>query len=310
MVRVVATCTTIPTRYERLRKMIESLVNQTYKLDAIYVGLPKRSHRLKLEYPPLPDDIKKNCIVVVPKIDYGPITKLYGGLVSEKDPETLIISFDDDIVYPPTTVETFVKHAQEWPDRVITATGMKSSLGYIFRAIETNLGPTASFTNIICLNDDGNGNDIDEVYGVTGVLYRLKFFPSNNRIEKELFSYVFKDKNIFLNDDLLISGYLDYKGIKRRAFNDFPRISFPSVDSNALSFSISNQMESYNKALKAIQKLGLFPRISKPKYDELAFSKASVFLIIIIGLIICSVLAVYYILRNVNVQDFMIYYFM
>ena len=181
MVRVVATCTTIPTRYERLRKMIESLVNQTYKLDAIYVGLPKRSHRLNIDYPPLPDDIKKNCIVVSPKIDYGPITKLYGGLVSEKDPETLIISFDDDIVYPPTTVETFVRHAKEWPDRVITATGMKSSLGYLFRAIKTNVRPIACFSNIICFNNDDHSSDIDEILGVSGVLYRRKFFPSNKK---------------------------------------------------------------------------------------------------------------------------------
>ena len=303
MIRVVATCTTLPTRYERLRKMIESLHNQTYKLDAIYVSLPKRSHRLNIEYPPLPDDIMKNCIVVVPDVDYGPITKIYGGLVSEKDPETLIISFDDDMVYPPTLVEVFVRHAQEWPDRAIAASGQKSSLGFIFKATRTNIRPFTFFSNIVCFDNNENSSDVDEVLGITGVLYRRKFFPANNKLEKELFSYVFKDKNIFLNDDLLISGYLDYKGIKRRVFNDFPHVNGLKNDSDALSFSFINQIKTYNKALKTVKAFGLFPHISKPNYGDILVLKSCFWVIIFLGLLIAVMLLTYCTLRNVNIQD-------
>jgi len=61
------------------------------------VTIPKISARLNIEYPPIPDDITKLCKIVHIDVDYGPITKIYGALISETDPNTIIISCDDDV---------------------------------------------------------------------------------------------------------------------------------------------------------------------------------------------------------------------
>src|SRR5690606_13603827 len=99
MTRVVASYTTLPSRYSVLKQSILSLKNQTVKLDEIYLTIPKIAKRLNKEYPPVPEDIKNLCKVITVDQDYGPITKIYGGLVSESNPNTIIISCDDDVLF-------------------------------------------------------------------------------------------------------------------------------------------------------------------------------------------------------------------
>src|SRR5438045_920235 len=101
MVRVVASCTTLPDRYDNLKIMLKSLKKQTHPLDEIYLTIPKRAHRLNKLYPSLPTEIKQICTPVYIDVDYGPITKIYGALAHETDSDTIIITVDDDNIYPP-----------------------------------------------------------------------------------------------------------------------------------------------------------------------------------------------------------------
>src|SRR5258708_7949627 len=110
--RVVATLTTLPDRYDLLRNTLKSIV---FQVDVVYLTLPLRAKRLNQEYPPLPDDITTMCRVIRTEFDYGPIMKLYGALLHERDPTTLIISVDDDIIYPPNLVASFLRRHQEHP---------------------------------------------------------------------------------------------------------------------------------------------------------------------------------------------------
>lgn len=311
MVRVVATCTTIPTRYNTLIKTIESLVNQKYKFNAIYLALPKYSERLKLDYPPLPDYIKKYCTIVRSEIDYGPVTKLYGALISEKEPDTIIFSVDDDVIYPPQILKVFLKHALDFPNHAITSTGSNIILGYKFQAIKwhhTNINNNI-LSNLVELPIPNNGRDVDLLFGISGVIYRRKFFPCNNRLHKELFSYALNNKDIFLNDDILVSAYLDYMNIKRRVFNDFPLIKLLGDAPNALSASFLNQIRTFDNALKAVKKLGLFPHLQKPNYGEIVIIRAGIFALIILTFLILLIIAIYYAWKDINPQEYLIYKF-
>src|SRR5574338_757879 len=99
--RVVASFTTIPGRYDDLQNAFKCVRGW---VDKIYLGVPKVANRTGKVYPPLPESITKDCEVVPLDEDYGPICKVYGALLRENDPETIIISCDDDMYYDPELV--------------------------------------------------------------------------------------------------------------------------------------------------------------------------------------------------------------
>ena len=110
--RVVASLTTMPDRYDKVARTLQTIRDQTYPLDAIYLAVPTHCRRLDIPYPPLPETIT-TIARIVRCVDYGSITKLVGALLMEEDPDTIIITFDDDIIYHPQVVEKLVKRHQE-----------------------------------------------------------------------------------------------------------------------------------------------------------------------------------------------------
>lgn len=97
--RFVVSLTTMPGDVEHLDEVLMSLSNQTVKPAAIYVNLPQKNRRTGAPYV-IPDWLRKfpNVQILQPATDYGPMTKLYPALEKETDPETVIISVDDDKV--------------------------------------------------------------------------------------------------------------------------------------------------------------------------------------------------------------------
>ena len=78
MPRVVATLTTIPGREKVLERTIACLLNQTVKLDKIYLTIAERNDRLNLNYSEPSEYLRRHCQIVKIPRDFGPITKLYG----------------------------------------------------------------------------------------------------------------------------------------------------------------------------------------------------------------------------------------
>ena len=110
--RVVASLTTMPDRYHKVIETLKSLHAQTYTLDVIYLTIPNRSRRLNLRYPSIPLEINSLCTLLRGE-DYGPITKIVGALLEENDPDTVIITFDDDMVYDTTVVECLMENGAD-----------------------------------------------------------------------------------------------------------------------------------------------------------------------------------------------------
>src|SRR5262245_42048718 len=80
-VAVVVSFTTSPTRLHKCRPVIDSLLNQTRRPDAILLNLPPRFDRTGEEFPPdesLPNWLIDNSLVKIQRCDrdWGPATKI------------------------------------------------------------------------------------------------------------------------------------------------------------------------------------------------------------------------------------------
>ena len=220
--RIVGSLTTMPHRYEALYKTLQCLQAQSYKLDAIYVGLPSESKRLKIKYPEVPDKIKELCTLVQLQQDYGPVSKIFGALLRETSPDTYILSFDDDVQYAPNLVESFVTAALPPRSGEMAAygsNGFSIGNGFPFYEAVINNNNDAEFLGFSANRIiTSSTSEVDILCGFSGVLYQRKFF------EDDFYGIVNAIVNagsdgsagdLFMNDDVLISGYLSKKGIRR-----------------------------------------------------------------------------------------------
>jgi len=251
--RIVATLTTLPDRYSLLAKTVVSLDNQKRPFDAIYLTMPKVCKRLGTEYPPLPKEISAIVTVVKVKQDYGPITKLLGGLYRETDPNTVIVTVDDDVVYPPDLVEKIEEISTSLPNGApfaIGAAGYTLSAG-LSRAV-CYYNRNGFFQTFISPKIPLSGYDVDILYGFSGIAYRRGFFPEKKALYDDLLSYT-EDRDVFANDDILISAYLAKRGIRRRVFPQFTRL--PSLDESNESGLSYDKAKMIKSVLRTFDKL-------------------------------------------------------
>lgn len=292
--RVVGSLTTMPDRYFKVIETLKSLNNQTYKLDVIYLGLPRKSRRLNIEYPPLPDEILKLCTVVTCE-DFGPITKIYGGLYEENDPDTIIITFDDDMIYPENLVESLILHHQRYPNSAIGSSGMLLKYNCPFCAITPN--ENRFVYRIPKFNVPYEGRRVDSIYGYPGALYLRKFFPKKEDLEKEFFNYALINDAMFFNDDIVISGYLSLYNIERRIFQDIPEVSFV-IDKktgvrvrnkNEISYNLDRFFDRMNRAIITSKSLGMFLNPEPVDFSETIIGISFIVISSILILIIISI---------------------
>ncbi len=299
--RVVASLTTMPDRYSKVLKTLESINNQTYKLDAIYLGIPKVSRRLGIEYPPIPYELNRLC-TVVDCVDYGPITKILGGLVRESDRNTVIITFDDDMIYPNNMVEMLIKHHNEYPNSAIGSSGMLLKYPCPMCAIhpnENNFIYRISKFNIPC-----EGRRVDSIYGYPGALYVRKFFPDSHLLEEHFFNYALIDDSMYMNDDIVISGFLSLSNIERRIFCDLPDVSFVLNENgirlrndNEISYNMDKFFQRMNNAIAKSKSVGMYEHTEPLDPTETLIGYGSIIVISILVLIFI----IYYILFYQNI---------
>jgi len=103
--RVVVSLSTVPHRLENLRETIHSLLQQSLLPDVIYVNIPNGVNRRTQEayfVPTFLEELQRqgHPIQILRGRDYGPATKLIPALENENDPLTLVVTVDDDHVYP------------------------------------------------------------------------------------------------------------------------------------------------------------------------------------------------------------------
>jgi len=119
---VVISLTTIPSRITKIGPTIDSLINQSYKVDAIYISIPPFCDRLGTKYPEyvFPPEVT----IIHPSKDYGPATKLLG-LLECVDVKDYIVIVDDDRHYDKELVEKLLAKSDEEPNSIINGFPVK-----------------------------------------------------------------------------------------------------------------------------------------------------------------------------------------
>lgn len=115
---VTASLTSFPARIEYVHWAIKSLMLQSYKPDRVVLWLSEEQfpdHKLPAQLTALQENGLE--IYFVPDNLYGH-KKHYDALRAQKENE-LVITFDDDIIYPPNSIEKLIKTHKKFPNCVV-----------------------------------------------------------------------------------------------------------------------------------------------------------------------------------------------
>lgn len=200
---IVIAFTTTPHRIDHIQPTIETILKQNLKIDAIYLSIPYVFKRDNLEYIIPEWLLNDKRITIVRSEDYGPATKLLGVLANVAlDPDTIIITFDDDISYPKNAALQLAYQAMRNPQSAFGISGAHPAYKadgyldlYFFEGLRGEPGANANATIL---------------QGFGGVAYRKKFF------DHDIFDIVDAPNYCVNSDDLYLSFYLAKNNIERK----------------------------------------------------------------------------------------------
>jgi len=205
--RIAVTLTTLPKHLDRLTEVLDSLHRQTLPPDVIYLNVPKGiSKRTGKEYVldnNVTDQLEKHykLIKILRVIDYGPATKLIPAIDEESDPNTLLITADDDFIYHEETVRHIAWYSYHHPDVAW------STCGWGFQWIPFHkVGVVPVYTYWPFRGK--NGRRADVLQACCGIGYRRSFFTDVEALKNP-------EKECFTTDDIWISGNLERNNIDR-----------------------------------------------------------------------------------------------
>jgi hypothetical protein len=193
--------TTMPKDVVKLRETLESLQRQTLQPQVIYINLPERNGRTGEAYV-VPDWLSSWPLVKVlrPAKDYGPLTKLIPAIHAEQDGDTIIVTVDDDKVYPPDALKHLVWYGEQ-------DSGAAFGLcGWGFLWVPSHMRVVSGYAS--WFTRGWHGRKVDVIQGACGNLYRRKFFNDMGVLESP-------HPDCFKADDMWVSGYLAVKGVPR-----------------------------------------------------------------------------------------------
>ncbi|HIF07853.1 MAG TPA: hypothetical protein EYQ64_13160 [Gemmatimonadetes bacterium] len=197
--RVVVSLTSIPSRLGHVFPTLNSILLQSRAPSAIYLNLPASSKREGDTYH-MPPGIEKDPRITVCQSgeDVGPIMKLLPVLEREPDPETVIITVDDDVVYPREMIETFLDMSESLPGAALGFRGWR-------------LPEDGDLANrmILHANQVSRPFSVDILCGVSGAMYLRRHFDPGFFDRSDL-----PPEGYFV-DDLCISGYLHRGGVMK-----------------------------------------------------------------------------------------------
>ncbi|MBL4898535.1 MAG: hypothetical protein JKX76_02680 [Colwellia sp.] len=212
--RVVVSFTTTPDRLEYISHVANEMKRQTYHPDAIYACIPKYSKRFKKNYDLTGVDIPVGITIVQPE-DFGPATKLMGCIAYENDPNTIIITVDDDINYKPDLIEQLVSLGIDNPNHSIGSRARDENLEKIDNDLYVTKSPdidSNQYSTSSGIVPDTKGVSNLTLLGYGGILYRRKFITPNII---QYFNNLDSQDACFLSDDLTFSKMVTDNGYSK-----------------------------------------------------------------------------------------------
>jgi len=207
---VIASMTTIPSRIRLVRPVIESVLNQSIKVEALEFNIPFFCQRTneKYEIPEWLLDMEKVRIFRTP--DYGAITKIAPTLIRHaNDDVTHIWSVDDDCAFPMNQLELLVSKYQVGNNRILTRYGGAINNGHDFQS-----------------RFSGEGS-VTFLEGFGGVLYPPGCIGSDF---EEYVKSTSLNEDCRRGDDIVLSMYFNKRGVEMYFYNNPSRETPYMVD--------------------------------------------------------------------------------
>ena len=202
MVRIITTTTVIPTREESLIRAILSIQRGTIKPDAMYVNIPKNYARFKEPLSPELVPMLQRLGVHVNFIEHDRacFNKILPMLEFEKDPDTLVVTMDDDMTYSPIYIQGLLQGWKEFGGVV-----GYSGLAYP----ETALNVRGRLEYLVV---SGHGSQVELLEDGFGTMFKLEVvqgFPYIEPLTADM------DPTFYLSDDYVFCRFYDSKNIQK-----------------------------------------------------------------------------------------------
>jgi len=114
--RVVISLSTTPDKIDKIKPMLNSILDQTVKVDQIALVIPDKYKGKKYN---IPKYINNICNIFPAGKNYGKGTKLIPILLREKECGTTIIALDDNIIYGQDFIYTMLEESKKNPGKVL-----------------------------------------------------------------------------------------------------------------------------------------------------------------------------------------------
>ena len=228
--------TTIPSRLKDVNKTIKSIQNQTLKPNKIFLNIPKEYYRFpntKIDENVL-ESINSDFVEITRCKDYGPATKIMGSINKLKEYDCLII-IDDDHLYHNKMCEIFVNEFK------------KNKINYSFYVQKIF--------------------DLKMAQCADGFLINCKYLDGINDFYKE---YVVNNKNMFLDDDLWLSIYL--QKVKNSNIENLITIFKKKTLKNVI-YDIHSSIDALSHNIHNPKKILNRRKIAKIEYLKFKFKK-------------------------------------
>lgn len=235
---IVASMTTIPSRIQHIRPVIDAALSQSAPVAHLEINIPYVCFRMKRDYE-IPAWLKDmDRVRVFRTHDFGPITKIAPTLIRYRnDPSTHIWSIDDDCALPPDQLALLLRAFDEQEPRILTRYGGDINAGDIRNFFGSNY---ASFFE-----------------GFGSVLY-----PPRS-VQDDFAEYVditSKNDDCRRSDDIVLSMYFNKHKIPIYLYNTptdatpyMVEGALPHADNDALS--AEGHIEKYRRVFRYISSL-------------------------------------------------------
>lgn len=236
---IVFSLTSLPWRLKHLVKNLDNIRNNIPNAE-IHLNLPKIVKRTndKWDLDKIPEHIKNDKNIKIFLIDdIGPVSKLLPTLKRINNPNTLIITIDDDIIYDIDYLKKFIDLSKKYSNNILSP-----KIGAFF---DINL---KQFKYLNELNKKNNFFYLVE--GFRGIGYPKLLMTNRiiNQIEK-----LSKLDNCFTSDDLIISYVLYKNNIKIKDLNlDTSKNDINLSESDKRGLKKQNHFITYDKCFKNI----------------------------------------------------------
>jgi len=278
--RIVGSLTTIPSRINKIKPVIDSLLKQKRPLDKLYINIPWKT--LKGDTYKIPEfltNLDGEIVCINRCQDMGPITKLIPTIEKETDDKTYIITFDDDLIVNPRVIGIFELKIKKYPNNVLSFSGW-------------NIG-SFPFYFQYCI-ENTHDIEVDWVQGTHGIAYPRKHLDDILNHDQTGLPGLPGLKH---HDDHRISVFLENKKVKkisigRNAFKYFYIMKHSKINAISGGISIFNQCKFHLEVAKIgweLKKRGLYFRKNDPTKSYFAKFILIVILYILFKIIKCII---------------------